>query len=80
MNILRSHKLEKFFSSEARKQAFRHALLMQEIEQLPPGTRISEAKKKEIEVLEAKFQQRLHRSLISDVLPVIKTSSKEEKQ
>lgn len=50
--------------------ALHHAHLMAEIEQQPPGTQISPAKKREIKAIEKKLQGKLYESLIGDVLPI----------
>ncbi|MCK5127894.1 MAG: hypothetical protein KAR42_16675 [candidate division Zixibacteria bacterium] len=62
--------LKKF---NGRELASKHAWLMDEIEQLPPGTKISPAKKQEIKTLEDELQRRLEDNLMSDVIPVIPT-------
>lgn len=62
--------LEKFLNTQ--RLALSHAYLMQEIEQLPPGTEISLAKRSEIKELEEELKKKLMRNLIGDPFPVIK--------
>jgi len=60
----------------AKELALKHVYLMQEIEQLPPGTEISPEKRKEIKELEAELKRKLIKNLTGDPFPVTK---KEEK-
>jgi len=61
--------LEEFF--ETKELVLKHSHLMREIEQLPPGAQISPSKMNEKKALEKVFQDKLHRNLIGDVLPVL---------
>lgn len=54
----------------AKELALKHVYLMQEIEELPPGSNILIAKKKEIEALEDELRKRLYRFVSSDILPI----------
>lgn len=65
--------LEKF---NARELTSKHACLMEDVEQLPPGTEISPEKKRNITALEKELRKRLYNLLNSDVLPVIATNAK----
>lgn len=71
----RSQKIENFFNSRSRELALKHVYLMQEIEELPPGTNILIAKKKEAEALEEELRKKLYEALNSDVLPVLPIKS-----
>ncbi|MCK4760393.1 MAG: hypothetical protein KAT69_10120 [Candidatus Aminicenantes bacterium] len=65
--------LEKFNAledSHAKELSMKHARIMEEIEQLPPGTEISSAKKKELVALKKELQKILEENLIGDVIPV----------
>lgn len=79
-NLTRSQRIEKFFSAATRKLAIRHASLMQDKEQLPSGTKIAPEINKEIEMIEVELKHTLYRSLSSDVLPIVITTSSEEKK
>jgi len=57
----------------ARQLASRHAQLMEQIENLPPGTGVSFDKKEKIKALEEELLKRLYRNLSSDVLPIVST-------
>lgn len=57
----------------ARELASKHAVLMDEIEKLPPGSVISSGKKKKIEAMEKELRKRLYQNLSSDVLPIVIT-------
>jgi len=72
--------LEKFNAlreSRAKELSMKHARIMEEIEQLPPGIEISPEKKKELTAFEKELQRILEENLIGDVLPVLK-SAKED--
>ncbi|MCK4646646.1 MAG: hypothetical protein KAU46_10365 [Candidatus Aminicenantes bacterium] len=65
--------LEKFNAlkeSRAKELSMKHARIMEEIEQLPPGTEISPKKKKELATFEKELQEILEGKLIGDVLPI----------
>ena len=65
--------LEKFNAlrdSRAKELSMKHARIMEEVEQLPPGTEISPEKKKELAALERDLQEILEKSLIGDMIPV----------
>lgn len=61
---------EEFLNTQS--LALRHANLMQEIEELPPGTKISPIKRSKIKELEKELKKRLIRHLIGDPFPVTK--------
>jgi len=52
--------------------ALSHASLMEEIEQLPPGTKLSLAKRSKLEELKVELKKKLIRNLIGDPFPVTK--------
>jgi len=72
--------LEKFNAlreNRVKELSMKHARIMEEIEQLPPGTEISPGKKKELAAFEKELQRILEENLIGDVLPILK-SAKED--
>jgi hypothetical protein len=60
----------------AMQLTFKHALVMQEIEELPAGSNILRVKKKEAVAYEEELRTRLYGLLINSVLPVLITAPK----
>ncbi len=59
----------------AMQLALSHVYLMQEIEELPPGSNVLLAKKKEAEALEDELRKRLYNCLKGDVFPIKRIAS-----